>query len=305
MTDLQKPDLSKPLTANELAIARLQLNHVLTNGGDAAAAVLWAEKWGRCLDALTAAGVMIMRKTADHPPSEPVKGHVEPAQGLIDRYALNGGAGVSVEEIGREIYDWLNETFGDEGMLPGGVQKFADEGDHIDAEMKHEARCEALAQRILSRLSPPSGAAEKPDFTERSPDGMTVWPDFVRKLLLDPQVIHLNMLRGGIAKLTAAQIGHLYRDGEAKAVIAEIIRQSPESAPSGEGKELVEAAKAALAQIEADECHHEDTQRGGAIWTICNGCGRKWADDEGGFKPYVEPGYITRLRAAIASAEGA
>jgi len=37
------------------------------------------------------------------------------------------------------------------------------------------------------------------------------------------------------------------------------------------------------------ECEHEDTYRGGAIWTICNLCGTKWADDEGGFVPYKMP----------------
>ncbi len=32
-------------------------------------------------------------------------------------------------------------------------------------------------------------------------------------------------------------------------------------------------------------CSHDDTHRGGAIWTICDQCGQRWADDEGGFKP--------------------
>jgi ribosomal protein L37AE/L43A len=29
-------------------------------------------------------------------------------------------------------------------------------------------------------------------------------------------------------------------------------------------------------------CLHEETHRGGAIWEICDQCGMKWADDEGG-----------------------
>ena len=29
-------------------------------------------------------------------------------------------------------------------------------------------------------------------------------------------------------------------------------------------------------------CLHEETHRGGVIWTICDQCGMKWADDEGG-----------------------
>ena len=48
--------------------------------------------------------------------------------------------------------------------------------------------------------------------------------------LKDPAVVHLNMLRGGIAKPTPAQIGHLYRGEEAAEVIREVIRQNPEAA---------------------------------------------------------------------------
>lgn len=29
-------------------------------------------------------------------------------------------------------------------------------------------------------------------------------------------------------------------------------------------------------------CLHEETHRGGTIWEICDSCGMKWADDEGG-----------------------
>jgi len=29
-------------------------------------------------------------------------------------------------------------------------------------------------------------------------------------------------------------------------------------------------------------CLHEETHRGGTIWEICDTCGMKWADDEGG-----------------------
>ena len=49
-------------------------------------------------------------------------------------------------------------------------------------------------------------------------------------LLKDPQAVHINMLRGDIAKLIPEQIGHLYRGEEAKAVIAELLRQNPEAA---------------------------------------------------------------------------
>lgn len=39
---------------------------------------------------------------------------------------------------------------------------------------------------------------------------------------------------------------------------------------------------ALLGYAEKNTCLHKETHRGGAIWTICDDCGRKWADDEGG-----------------------
>lgn len=79
-----------------------------------------------------------------------------------------------------------------------------------------KARWLRIADAILAALSPvPSGEAE---------------------VLKDPTAVHLNMLRGGIAKLTPAQIGHLYRGDEAREIIAEIVRQNPDVSPaSGEG----------------------------------------------------------------------
>jgi hypothetical protein len=55
--------------------------------------------------------------------------------------------------------------------------------------------------------------------------------------------------------------------------------------------------------IDRNTCEHEDTYRGGAIWTICRGCGMKWADDEGGFMPYQEPKWLTAARAALHKAK--
>lgn len=41
-------------------------------------------------------------------------------------------------------------------------------------------------------------------------------------------------------------------------------------------------------------CRHEETHRGGFLWEICNTCGAKWADDEGGKLPFVEPPAIIK-----------
>jgi hypothetical protein len=55
----------------------------------------------------------------------------------------------------------------------------------------------------------------------------------------------------------------------------------------------------AIREIERSTCTHEETHRGGAIWTICDHCDSKWADDEGGFVPYVEPPELIEARAAL------
>lgn len=62
-----------------------------------------------------------------------------------------------------------------------------------------------------------------------------------------------------------------------------------------------EALAALLKWAERNTCQHEETYRGGAIWTICRACGQKWADDEGGFKGYVEPPEFEAAREALAA----
>jgi len=56
-------------------------------------------------------------------------------------------------------------------------------------------------------------------------------------------------------------------------------------------------------QAEGNFCQHENTKRGGIIWTICEDCGQKWADDQGGFKPYEPPAFVVALRALAESVE--
>ena len=55
-----------------------------------------------------------------------------------------------------------------------------------------------------------------------------------------------------------------------------------------------------LKYVDAETCHHEDTYRGGAIWTVCRGCGKQWADDRGGFTPYEDPQQVAEARAFLA-----
>jgi hypothetical protein len=65
---------------------------------------------------------------------------------------------------------------------------------------------------------------------------------------------------------------------------------------------LVEALKALLNHVDRETCVHESTHRGGALWTICDGCGMKWADDRGGFVLYTDPAAVAEARAALAIA---
>ena len=52
----------------------------------------------------------------------------------------------------------------------------------------------------------------------------------IATMLKDPVAVHANVLRGGIAKLTPAQIGHIYRGDEANEVVVELVRQNPDTA---------------------------------------------------------------------------
>lgn len=56
-----------------------------------------------------------------------------------------------------------------------------------------------------------------------------------------------------------------------------------------------------LAHFDRITCTHEETHRGGVIWTICDECGKKWADDEGGFVPHVDAPAVAAARAALTS----
>ena len=70
-------------------------------------------------------------------------------------------------------------------------------------------------------------------------------------------------------------------------------------------KELLEALQGMMQRDERNTCQHENVRRGGVIWTICEDCGSKWADDEGGMPEWRDPKEWIAARAAIAKAEAA
>lgn len=66
----------------------------------------------------------------------------------------------------------------------------------------------------------------------------------IRDVLKDPTAVHLNMLRGGIAKPSPTNIGHLYRGEEAAEVVREVMRQNPDAFPPTKApsrEEVIEA----------------------------------------------------------------
>lgn len=73
--------------------------------------------------------------------------------------------------------------------------------------------------------------------------------------------------------------------------------------PTGGGEaDLRAALKALLDHVDINTCLHEDTHRGGLIWTICDACDAKWADDEGGFVPHVDGPAVAAARTILAAA---
>ncbi|WP_205954377.1 hypothetical protein [Pseudoxanthomonas winnipegensis] len=70
-------------------------------------------------------------------------------------------------------------------------------------------------------------------------------------------------------------------------------------APQGDARIHVAAL---LRQIDMETCAHEETHRGGAIWTICDSCGQQWADDRGGFQPHQDSEAVKGARAWLDAA---
>ncbi len=63
--------------------------------------------------------------------------------------------------------------------------------------------------------------------------------------------------------------------------------------------QLASALAGLLRHVDAETCTHEETHRGGAIWTICDQCGRQWADDRGGFSPHQDAPAVVVARRVL------
>lgn len=69
-------------------------------------------------------------------------------------------------------------------------------------------------------------------------------------------------------------------------------------APPAE-KPVLAALQGLLDYVDRQTCTHEDRARAGTNWTVCAACGRKWADDEGGFKTHADAPEVERARAEL------
>jgi hypothetical protein len=73
--------------------------------------------------------------------------------------------------------------------------------------------------------------------------------------------------------------------------------------------ELLRQARDALAGLLSRDtrntCQHENTHRGGVLWTICDDCDAKWADDRGGMPEWKDPPEWVRADEAIAALDAA
>lgn len=69
--------------------------------------------------------------------------------------------------------------------------------------------------------------------------------------------------------------------------------------PDVEAKSLRTALSALLAHVDRETCTHEETHRGGFLWTICDACGRKWSDDRGGFVPHQDSPAVALARQTL------
>lgn len=60
--------------------------------------------------------------------------------------------------------------------------------------------------------------------------------------------------------------------------------------------DVAQAMRSLIKEVDSNICQHDETYRSGSVWTICSQCGKEWADDEGGFEPYVEPAWLSKAR---------
>lgn len=104
---------------------------------------------------------------------------------------------------------------------------------------------------------------------------------------------------------TLQQLLEDYRKGSPFPSYAELSEISTQDNGSVINQTLLDALRALLQRDVMNTCTHEETYRGGVLWTICSDCGRKWADDEGGKPEWVDPPEWVAAEDAINAVETA
>jgi hypothetical protein len=112
--------------------------------------------------------------------------------------------------------------------------------------------------------------ATKPDFSDGGGPSETVTLGF--------SVGNRDFILGTYYFGPGMNTNHVQMFGEIEDLIDQIVGLSRTRINSG----TLSVLKAVTDYAARNTCLHEETHRGGAIWEICDQCGMKWADDEGG-----------------------
>lgn len=101
-----------------------------------------------------------------------------------------------------------------------------------------------------------------------------------------------------LAQLRCAESARAEIAGQAEAAEASL------AALKAENERLREAGRDLLQHVDDQTCTHESVHRGGTIWTICDECGKEWADDKGGFQPHEDAPAVAAFRTALETTNG-
>lgn len=89
-------------------------------------------------------------------------------------------------------------------------------------------------------------------------------------------------------------------------IAAELAQRDYEKASAiGYLEALMKDMRGLQRYAESQICLHENTHRGGVLWEICDECGAKWADDEGGKPDFEMPKELRRAEEALATVQQA
>lgn len=132
------------------------------------------------------------------------------------------------------------------------------------------------ASRTTQAASEPSDEAIEEVFQSVANDDPDVHLRFARALISnfggqasdEAEIKRLNAAWGSAVQQAMS-------NGQAASILRE--QRSEDEALM---RDALEALRGAVLEADKHECAHDETYRGGTIWTICRTCGAKWADDE-------------------------